>query len=186
MRHRLLILSLTALCISGCSGKGTGPREGENLLANGSFERNDQPTLDGWTPQMAELVQIVEGAPAGGGKYALRLAADWTPTLGYVTATVPGLHGGDVISLSAYMRAVGPNGGGTMSLLTGPSRPQPSTQKSITTYDTAWTRLTVTGTLSLTSGDSVWVMLSSLNTEIAQRVCLFDLVELVRRGEPAE
>jgi hypothetical protein len=46
-----------------------------------------------------------------------------------------------------------------------------------------WTFLSVEDTLAANEGDSVWVLLTSLHTEIAQRIGRFDLVSLERLNE---
>ena len=186
MRHVRLILVFTGFCVWGCSEKAVRPMGNENLLANGSFESQGTPMLDGWLPADSQLAEIIQEAAPGGGQYALRLEADWAPTRGFVTTPVPDLGDGDIVRLSAYVRAVGTEGGGSISLLTGSSSDlRTLREKHVATTDTVWTYLSVADTMSLNPGDSVWVRLSSPHTEIESRVGLFDLVELVRLGRGA-
>jgi hypothetical protein len=51
------------------------------------------------------------------------------------------------------------------------------------TSKTEWTVISLQDTVSLAEGDSVWVLLSSFDTEIAQRVGLFDMVVVERLSE---
>ena len=167
--------------LASCSSKSTKPVEEENLLSNGSFEVDGEPTLSGWTPANSNLAEVVSQPAPGGGDYSLQLSADWFPTSGFVTSVVPELHDGDIVLLSADVRAVGSSGGGSIGVYAGhPARIVSSHSKTEITYDTSWSLLSLTDTLTLGTSDSVWVKLSSLNTEIEQRIGQFDRVSLVR------
>src|SRR5437867_5766713 len=89
---------------------------GRNLLPNGSFERDGQPSLEGWRVNNTALTSIVPEPAPGGGSFSLQLEADWAPTSGFVTAPIPGARRGGVFRLSAYVRAVDADGGGEVAL----------------------------------------------------------------------
>jgi len=127
------------------------------------------------------LAKVVQATTPQGGLYSLQLTADWAPTLGFVRATIPDAKDGDIIRLSAYVRAVGTEGGGSISVNVGdPNTITAAHYKGEYTDNTSWTYLTVTDTLHVEPGDSAWVRLSSLDTEIVPRVGQFDRVTLVR------
>jgi hypothetical protein len=173
----ILFLSMGA----DCRSFGTEPVESQNLLQNGSFERTGEASLDGWRIANAMLTSTAKEAPPHGGLWSLKLAADWAPTTGFVTAAIPEARNGDILQLSAYVRALPPYGGGTIGLLVGEDSFQiPRHAKWVSTTDTVWTYLSLIDTLSMGEDDSVWVRLSSLATEVTAREGLFDLVSLER------
>ena len=160
----------------------TQPPVGETIL-EWSFEQDGQPTLDDWRVTNPSLTSLVPEAAPGGGKWSLELTADWAPTTGFVTLPIPGIHDGDVLQLSAFVRAVGPEGGGLIGLAVGKAV-GPGYQwhhaKWMGTTSTSWTNLSVQDTVSLSPDDTMWVVLSSPNTEITRRVGRFDRVALTR------
>ena len=107
------------------------------------------------------------------------LEADWAPTTGYVTLPIPGIRDGDVLRLSAFVRAVDAEGGGLVGLAVG-SRYGQRCDRWASTGSTSWKHLIVQDTVSLPPGDTVWVVLSSPHTEVRRRQGRFDLVTLRR------
>ena len=176
----MLLLALSLPIVVDCERTCTGPcerdePEGEQL--NGSFECSGRPTLEGWRFGNPELASSIEDAPPGGGRWCLRLEADWAPTLGFVVAPIPGVHDGDAIRLSAFVRAGNEYGGGSIALYVGKIPYRDGTLlKRAWTSESYWTHLSVEDTVSLAEGDSVWAILSTFDTEIAPRTGLFDLV----------
>ena len=179
----LLVLQLS------CSKSAVGPIAPEDpipepprgLIFDGSFEHDGQPTLDGWRITNASVTTLVPEPAPGGGEWSLGLEADWAPTTGYVTMPIPGIRDGEVLRLSAFVRAVDQDGGGSITLSVGPSYGlQRNRAKCTSTSSTSWTYLSVQDTVSLGPGDTVWVALSSPNTEITRRQGRFDLVSLRR------
>lgn len=155
------------------------PSPPQNLLVNGSFERFCCPSFLGWVVVNPGLTSPVPDAPEDGGCWSLRLTADWAPTTAILRQKIEGVTDGDVLRLSAQVRAEDPAGGGSIGLLVG-EVPWTNTGKWASTNDTLWTRLTLVDTLSMEPGDSVWVEISALHTEIVPRVGLFDSVVLER------
>jgi hypothetical protein len=146
---------------------------GQNLLPNGSFERDGQPTLEGWDVMNPALASVVHGDAPGGGSWALRLDADWAPTTGLVRAPVVGAVPGQPLRLSAWMRALGDWGGGMIYLMT-----DSWTSEFVHSEAPDWTRVELTVTPPTEPGDTLWVVLSSLHTEMMHRYGLFDHVVL--------
>jgi hypothetical protein len=150
-----------------------------------SFERDGQPPLEGWRIGKPSLASLVRESPPGGGEWSLELVADWAPTLGFVTRSIPGIRSGDILRLSALVRSIG-EGGGSIMLSVGPGygRHWNLPRRAYST-STSWTLVSVQDTVSLAPSDSLWVTLSSFNTEIVARRGLFDLVTLKRIGRLA-
>lgn len=180
---RTLAALVLALVQISCSESTVGPipRRGEAVILQESFERDGEPTLKGWRVVNPSVTTLVRQAAPGGGSWSLGLEADWAPTTGYVTMPIPGIRDGDVLRLSAYVRAVDAEGGGSIGLSVGPNYGLLGNRmKQAYATSTSWTLLTVQDTVSVAPGDTVWVSLSSFNTEITRREGRFDLVVLSR------
>lgn len=185
MKHPISAPSVAPLLITSVMFCGEVPASlaqgAPNLLVNGSFETVDGPSLAGWQPGNPELASFVSPGAPGEGDWALRLEADWAPTLGYVTQKVEGLRDGDIIEVRAEVKAMGQYGGGELLLFVGDS-PGSKPTKSARSLSESWTTLSVVDTLELADGDSVWVRLSSFHTEIVPLVGLFDSASLTVLG----
>ena len=151
-----------------------------NLLPNGSFESGGRPTLEGWRVNNGALTSLVAEPAPGGGNWSLELEADWAPTSGYITAPIPDLRNGDVLQLSAYLRALSTDGGGAIGIAVGKSYELAQHFKHVESTDTSWTQVSLQDTVSIAEGDTVWVVLSSFHTESVRREGLFDRVVLLR------
>lgn len=154
---------------------GRKPQINTNLITNGSFEVRNAPTLRGWRRGNPELARLVRDVPPKGGNWSLELTADWAPTSGFVSTFVKNIKPGEVLKLTAFVRAVGSSGGGVIELKIGSSPP-----KSVSTTDTLWTKLSVIDTAHVEKADTAWITLSSFHTELLPRKGLFDLVRLER------
>ena len=176
-----LCLSCLALLSLGCESSSKPERQ-KNLISNGSFESRGHPSLAGWELLNPSLAQSEHEGGPGGGSWSLKLTADWAPTTAVAWQKVEGVMSGDVLTLTSFVKAR-PGGGGTMMLASGSHPQQPARQRSVSSDSTAWVRLALTDTLSLSEGDAVWVVLSSHHTELIPRVGLFDEVRLVREGK---
>jgi hypothetical protein len=176
----VLLASTQLAC--GKSVVGPNSQPAEQLPLEWSFERDSQPTLEGWRIANPSLTSLVREPAPGGGKWSLGLEADWAPTTGFIFRPILGISDGDVLRLTALVRAVDAEGGGSIALSVGPTHWGRSRTKWAFTASTSWTTLSVQDTISLEPGDTVWVALSSPNTEITQRQGRFDLVTLERMG----
>ena len=179
----ILAAILLALVQVSCGDSTTGPipRRGETVILRESFERDGQPRLEGWRVGNPSVTTLERQAAPDGGSWSLGLEADWAPTTGYVTMPILGIRDGDVLRLSAYVRAVDAQGGGSIGLSVGPSYGLGGNRvKEAFTTSTSWTLLAIQDTVSLAQGDTVWVSLSSFHTEITRREGRFDLVVLSR------
>lgn len=174
---------VTLAVVLGCDGptQPRGDSSTADLLPNGSFERDGQPSLEGWRLLKPSLARSVEDAPTGGGVWSLQLDADWAPSLGVAFTAVRGVRTGDRLHLTTTARAANADGGAIVELMTGHVPFSFSTVRWAATSSTAWTELSVDDTVSLSPGDSVWVVLSSPPTEVVARSGRFDLVKVVRQ-----
>jgi hypothetical protein len=150
-----------------------GQPAGGNLLQNGSFERDGQPTLEGWEVLNPALTALVPGDAPEGGSWALQLAADWAPTTALVRAPVVGVLPGQALRLSAWVRAEGDAGGGAIYLTSGSW-----TSETVVIEASEWTSAELIVDPRISPGDTLWVVLSSLHTEIVPRRGVFDRVVL--------
>lgn len=167
------------ICFSlSCNESITESQSSENLLSNGSFEINGQPSLNGWRFGNKGLAELTNQAAPNGGNWSLQLTSDWAPTTGFIYTPVTNIKSQDIITLSAYVRATGQfGGGGIINLVTGQSI-YSGRIKSISTSDTVWNQISVTDTVKLNTNDTLWVVLSSLHTELVPFKGLFDLVKI--------
>lgn len=159
------------------------PPPAGNLIPNGSFEKDGQATLDTWQVSNAALASLAPEAAPGGGNWSLRLEADGAPTTSQVRFPVPGLGDGDLVRLSAYVKATGEKGGGIVGVEVVAGDGTVRQKSFASSQDTQWTQVGVMERLSLVSGDKVWVVLKSPPTELSARSGLFDLVTLERVGQ---
>lgn len=186
--HRFTLLCIAfAFIMAACGRNCTEPCEDggpECSSWNGSFECNGRPTLTGWEFGNPGLASLTENAPPGGGRWCLRLDADWAPTLGFAYAPVSDVADGDVVRLSAFVRAGNKDGGGLIEIYIG-TRPymRGVSRKFASTTATGWTHLSVEDSISLAVEDSVWVVLSSFHTETMPRIGLFDMVVVENIGK---
>ena len=162
----------------GCKQSPVEPSTDYNLLSNGSFELNNTPTLEGWRFGNQQLTKLSSDVPPNGGNWSLQLTSDWAPTTGFVYAPITNIKSGNIIRLSAFVRATGKFGGrGIITLSVGP-KVYNGHMKSSSSSDTVWNQISVTDTLTLSSSDTLWVILSAPVTEIIPFRQLFDLVKL--------
>jgi len=152
-----------------------------NLITNGSFEVNGQPSLAGWVVQTPALTSVVPGGAPGAGQWALRLNADWLPAAGVVRAPLPGVQDGEVLALSAWIRAIGQQGGGFMFLESGHWLSPAAGSR-----DPDWKQVALTVTVSVAPGDSLWLVLSAPGVEVVSEPTagLFDGVVAQRAAVP--
>ena len=185
IRNSIVILILSLLI--GCSDTPTGPSpgSGDNLLPNGSFEKNGEPYLEGWQATHEDSLNLTEEAPPNGGRWSLFRQAEWPPqSYGLLSEPLTGHQDGDLLRLSAFVCAVGGDRGGSIGLLVGHGSYR-SISKMITTSESEWTFLSIDDTLSVTERDTIWVCLNAMPDEIAVDPigALFDLISLEKLSE---
>lgn len=180
-------LSVVGLLIAGmlsaCSSKKTNGSfdDSGNLLSNGSFEVLGKPTLVEWSSFDPDLVEFILDAPQGGGRYSLGLATSWLPPTGIVWTSVAGIQSGDILTLSASVRHAAP--GAWFDRIGIKYGPDPwGAGKWVYVNDTVWTTVTIVDTVSLSDGDSVYVVLQGPGCEVCLNgTARFDLITLARQ-----
>ncbi len=174
----ILIVGLLIFIVTSCSESIVESPTNSNLLPNGSFEKDYQPTLEGWRFGNQQLAESINEASPNGGSWSLLLTADWAPTTAFVYTPILNVTTGDIVALSAFVRVKDHLGGsGIIKLVSGPDI-NAEHSKSITSSDTVWTQISLTDTLNLELNDTLWVVLSAPITEIVPFKQLFDLVKL--------
>jgi hypothetical protein len=202
-RPRTLVTIVCLLCVvvlaHGCDSTCKPEREAIHI-DNGSFEIEGSPSFAGWTLLNPDLADTLNDGAPGSGSWSLRLQADTDPTSAVAWQEVEGAADGDVLTLTAYVKAYRPGGfyygGGLIGLVSG-SHPldvrlhplEVELHPWAASDSRDWVRLTTTDTLSLSPRESVWVVLSSyplpdsLGAIFYNSVGFFDDVRVVREGE---
>jgi hypothetical protein len=177
----LRLLATLPLLTAGCTDQGLPPDEApvDPVLLASSFETGGAPSLDGWLVANPAGTSVERDAPAGGGSWAVKLVSNGSPTNTYLYAPLTRLESGDTLLVECFIRALGQAGGGAVELRVGPTVYSPW-RKKVVSYDTLWTRVSITDTVSLAGANIVWLVLTSLDTEVVRRDGLFDLVSVTR------
>jgi hypothetical protein len=181
--RRVALRGAAVLCaLSACSDSDKNEPE---VLFSSSFERNDNPNLDEWSPVGSPEAESVMDAPPGGGLWSVSLIGGNPPSGGLATA-LPDVRNGDLIRVTAYVRSASLFGGADVSLLTDSTADHGYRHvRSRRSTDTAWTRVEFVDTVDARPGDSTWVKLWPLYNPIMGPRGLVDLVKverLKRRG----
>ncbi len=157
-----------------CNESIVGPKFSENLLSNGSFEINNQPSLKGWGFGERNLAKLVNQGAPNCGNWSLQLTSKLAPTSSFAYTVVTDVKQGDVVVLSANVRGYGRFGGkGTIGLIYGRNAKSVSSD-----FDTVWTRISLTDTLTSAKTDTIWVFLYAPPTKNIPYQQLFDDVRL--------
>jgi len=112
--------------------------------------------IDGNELRAAELRQILAGAGL-----AIELSIEALQTGFSTSAPEPSQRARDKV-----LAHTATEGGGSIALSVGPSYRLDRAKRAYAST-TSWTRLSVQDTVSLAPGDTVWVALSSFNTDLA-------------------
>jgi hypothetical protein len=147
-------------------------------ITNGSFENNDQPSLDGW--QISYQGQSVQDAPLEGGNWCLKLEAGnyqgFFPSVAH--QIILGVKNGDVVQISAWAKQELGTTSANLNLHIFHSYSEPTVLGKDSTDSTDWTKLTVQDTVYFTDTDCVAVVLDAgITSGPATNWVYFDLVE---------
>ncbi len=131
-------------------------------VINGSFEQNNQPSLEGWDDVCNFGTSEMDAAP-GSGQYCLKMLPGQTQGCfpGYFYQVLPDVTDGQIVQISGWAKtlAASPTVGiylgkvqfsGTVFLMEGD-----------TTSSLEWTSLSVQDTFSLEEGESAAVVINS-------------------------
>ncbi len=178
-------ISALMVIFIGCSESGTAPSHEEqsrNLIANGSFENDDKPALDGWEFAESYSAVVVPLPAPGGGEYSLRVRGGTIGPAGRVSLPVCGARAGEIFQLTAWVRGLGgSNAGGWIGLSAG--RELMPGHKSVSFRDTSWVQVSLVDTIGQDSPDSLRVWLGGFRyscVDPAKGDGLFDLITLER------
>ena len=180
-RHMVfvLIVGLWLLVSSGCNTNGSPlvGLQGANLIANASFEKNGQPTLEGWFVRDSSAVQFAKDAPPGGGIWSLLLHAQMPAPLPFSPSMyIPLRSGRHVLSLAFWGKSQSVHGGVVLAVKRGTRWERAIFHPAM---DTTWSHYTLQDTLTLEPGDSLFVQLFGGGSEVLPGRTYLDLVELV-------
>jgi hypothetical protein len=178
----VIILFLSLLEV-GCKGSinPTGySQEDYNLISNGSFEINAEPSLNGWYPNNSDTSYINYSidVPPDGGKYSVKLKNDWIIAGTITTYVIPSIGTHQYrFSIWAKVLKWSPNDpiyGGEILILTK-SKGTINFEKLYYFSDTTWTHEEIIDTLSSTTVDTVLIKLRGNITQFGRGYTLFDL-----------
>ncbi|MCK5346982.1 MAG: hypothetical protein KAR20_26415, partial [Candidatus Heimdallarchaeota archaeon] len=99
----LLIIFSSLILLWNCDDCSTctdPPGEEDKILVNTSFEKNGNPSADGWSITLGDFST---DTPPGGGNYSVALEAN-NPFGGEATITVKSLTDFDIYKLSFYAK----------------------------------------------------------------------------------
>ena len=189
----LLPVLLLIPIIVGCEKETETPVV--NLIPNGSFEINGQPSLDGWkifvNPRHDTTGEIAEMAPLNGGQYSLGLKTYYSHFIpdpegeGFLTEThngkaetwVTGLKGTIPLQLTAFIKgSEGSSSIGMKHIRGGQVIDSKVFEESVIDK---WTAYTLTDTFDLVSSDSIFIQLTERPAHVSA-IGYYDLVELIR------
>ena len=177
---------LLLVLLSGCADSTTAPESGndQNLLSNGSFEREGEASLEGWRVADPVVVELADDPGPAGGDHNLCMHASWLPPSGFVWAPVPGVRNGDVLTASTWMKVGGEHWlPPSFTLFVGqdPLNAGMGTSKVATTDSTDWTLLEIVDTITLGAADSVYIVLRGPACETCPHgMACFDLVQVTK------
>jgi hypothetical protein len=157
----VLLLSAVLSCVSP-RRKGPEPEPVVNLLSNGSFEIDGQPSMEGWWPRNPPRVFIVSQPSPDGGRFSLLLHQEGHDPFVYVVANVTEVCPVGIYRLSVSGKAPIHWGGGSAFIEVSPSSRRPTPDSTVLTFlDSMWTRSVDTFFVTPGVDDSVWVVLAT-------------------------
>ncbi len=156
--------------LAGCDHLTELAPQQEELITNPSFERNGQPSLDGWTVDSNINITPVFSAdvPSSGGKWSVVIAAgDRVMFMLHAHVTVPA--GQHPYHFSIWGKCDGKSGYADLAL-------NGTRFRSISIVDTTWTLYEADDALEAVSGDEVTITLTSHGSDGTNApACWFDL-----------
>ena len=143
-------------------------------IVNGSFELNDQPSLEGWQNYGG---QSHHEAPPGGGEWSLEISGGcvW----GYVYQNLPHIKNNEIWRLSCWARRIDLFGGGHIAWWI-PSKNR--SLKDAWLADSLWSYYSVVDTFLIEETDTIAVLLEGGGGIVGCGGAYFDLVEVEKIG----
>ena len=186
MRLSIFISSLVLIYLaSGCKDSTTisGTTENNELIVNGSFEHNGNPSLDGWNQSYADTnsVQFSTDVPLNGGRYSVSLLNNWgAPELRSFVAAPKGTYR---YHLSVWSKCLPPIGwGGSMGAIRIDHQTMDSLihRKWMSFSDSLWTKYTLLDTITCNQGDTLIISISPGIGQFNWGRTLFDEVSFLK------
>ncbi len=175
--HAFMVFALFFACNVVLNPAG----EVSNLVKNGSFETNGQPSLKYWMGKDSFSVQFSDNTPKNGGQWSVVLPSHCFEPLNLRLAQFVNLHSGKhILKLSFW--AKGSNLPGRCALIRETSDKQLVLEKEIGIQDTNWVQYALLDTIQLNKGEKIYVNLSGGSSEVAGGYTLYDLVSLTEAG----
>ncbi len=152
------------------------PENGGQVLLEESFERDGQPSHEGWE---VPLASFANEAPEDGGQWSLQLEPGWAPDEGYGKICLSDTPGQSKYRLTVWAKDVHASGRGYVSLgvLSGGEITQ---ERRVFVNSPQWAPVTLEVTLNLQPGEEICIKLSAGMTEVATWQVRFDRVRLER------
>ena len=182
-RNILFVIILVSVGVFVYSCKKTNNSNEEpatviELIHNSSFEMNGNPSRQGWLVDDTSLCQLINDAPPGGGNWSMKIYAEWT-FLHSARTTVAPSEGTHQFEFSVYGKMVKFHG---TAILFVKHADTLILRKFVTITDTTWTRYSFTDTISITSPDSLVVVLQGGSTNLVVGYTCFDLCSLKQKN----
>ncbi|RLC51598.1 MAG: hypothetical protein DRI23_04660 [Candidatus Cloacimonadota bacterium] len=178
INKKFLIIILSSLFLlwncDECSTCTNPPDEEDKILVNTSFEKNGNPSADGWNISPPPLGNFASDAPSGGGTYSVALEAN-NPFGGEAAITVKSLTDFDIYKLSFYAKFEKIYSTASLFLI---RNGRVSKENTVFVTDTIWTLYSITDTFQTSAGDSIRILFRGGTTAVIAGKTLFDLCKL--------
>ena len=177
INKKFLLVILSSLFLlwncDECSNCPDPPGEEDKILVNTSFEKNGNPSANGWIISQPPLGNFMTDAPPEGGTYSVALEAG-NPG-GKATITVKSLTDFDIYMLSFYAKFEKINGTASLFFIKNGAV---SKENIISVTDTSWTLYSITDTFQTSAGDSIRILFRGGGTPSMAGKTFFDLCKL--------
>ncbi|RMF60283.1 MAG: hypothetical protein D6748_04460 [Calditrichaeota bacterium] len=179
----IIFLVVGIALFPGCE-EDTSPlkhSEGTNLVQNPSFEENGEPSLDSWYVEDSSQITFSMDTPPNGGKWSIFLhAVHYGPMPESPAYYIPLSPGNHVIKFSVYGKYFAIPGSALLIVQQDSIREVAS---ELVITDSVWTEYVTVDTVSLSEGDSLYILLYGGGTEVIDGITYFDLVKLILLDE---
>jgi hypothetical protein len=155
----------------GCASQLQMSDVGVEIISNGTFEANGEPTYKGWRVSYPAFVGFSAETPKEGGRWSLGISA------GRVFMPISHAHSGETYRFSAWVKSVQGGAYPTVFMTSGPQFPGTRSYGGKSTNCYNWSKLTIEAKVNLNPGDSLWV---ELDAGSGGDAALFDNVSLQR------
>ena len=172
---KLFLLSALIIINACVEEDPTAPTE-ENLMINTSFEKNGNPSSDGW--QLPTGSDFSSDVPPNGGDYSLELNATNPPEV-FATIKVPVKTQYTINKLSFWAKSTGVTSNiFGKAVLSHVRNGVEIKTRSILLDQITWQTFSIQDTFNVAAGDSFLVKLSAGMTQLLAGKTYFDLCQL--------